>query len=518
MFHISNIAPAVFMLQRDGQNATSKLGLPPTLMKHVPTSRSEVLSWQFIDHSLYSHEGFNPKRGMDASSKEAFDSVVMQVMELINQNPRQRGRTIDFKDILYGYRRVSPMHGADYILDLLLVYRKFKGRKMTVPVRRHAYLQQTFSDVEFIEDGDLRAERFDVPQDGSVVVKRTKRSTLFQILHNNIVNLPFIRQPSPIPVITSDKKLQMGASHEDHKQLYFILPLLGRYETFLQFMANFEDVCLSVETKVTLAVMLFHNEAGADRTADTIDCIRSLQVKYPRHNLRVVQLKGAFSRGLALERGSTLFSPNSLLVFMDVDIYMNRSAIDRLRWNAVKNTQVYYPVVFSQYDPDMTCEGKGPCRRPSPFHFTTDTGYWRRFGFGIASVYNVDFRIIGGFDTSIQGWGKEDVDLYAKFLTSNLTVFRAIDPGLVHIFHPIVCDPNLEPAQYKMCLGSKASSFGSLARLTNVAYRTPDILYKDEVAVDAAAANKDEEGPNSFLNVHQEFGGNNKEYDDVHGR
>jgi len=508
---------AVLMFQGDAVNATSKLGLSPTLMKHVPTSRSEVLSWQFIDHSLYSHTGFNPKRGMDVSSKFAFDNVVLQVMELINQNARQRGRVIDFKDILYGYRRVSPMHGADYILDLLLVYRKFKGRKMTVPVRRHAYLQQTFSDVEFIEDGDLRADRFDTPpKDDSTIAVRTKRSTFFQILHNNIVNLPFMRQPSPIAVISRDVTQKAAVTDTDRQQLHFILPLMGRYKTFLQFMANFEDVCLSVETKVTLAVMLFHGDA--DRTADTIDCIGALQVKYPKHDLRVVQLKGAFSRGLALEQGSRLFSPDALLVYIDVDIYMSHSAINRLRWNAVKNTQVYYPVVFSQYDPEITCEGKGTCRHPGPFHFATDTGYWRRFGFGIASMYNVDFRTIGGFDTSIQGWGKEDVDLYTKFLTSNFTVFRAIDPGLVHIFHPILCDPNLESAQYKMCLGSRASSFGSQARLTDIVYRSPEILYKDEVSIDAAAANKDEEGPNSFLNVHQEFDGNNKEYDDVHGR
>ena len=71
-------------------------------------------------------------------------------MTAINVNARQRGRVIDYKDVLYGYRRVNPLHGADYLLDLLLVYRKFRGRrKMTVPVRRHAYLQQAFLEPEF---------------------------------------------------------------------------------------------------------------------------------------------------------------------------------------------------------------------------------------------------------------------------------------------------------------------------------------------------------------------------------
>lgn len=66
-------------------------------------------------------------------------------MENINGFSKQRGRVIEFKDILYGYYRLDPIHGADYILDILLVYKKYRGRKMTVPVRRHGYLQQTFN-------------------------------------------------------------------------------------------------------------------------------------------------------------------------------------------------------------------------------------------------------------------------------------------------------------------------------------------------------------------------------------
>lgn len=66
-------------------------------------------------------------------------------MEIINAPSRQRGRVIDFNELLYGYTRLDPLHGADHILDLLLRYRRYRGRKMTAAVRRHAYLQQTFT-------------------------------------------------------------------------------------------------------------------------------------------------------------------------------------------------------------------------------------------------------------------------------------------------------------------------------------------------------------------------------------
>lgn len=72
-------------------------------------------------------------------------TAFFQVMEIINAPSRQRGRVIDFNELLYGYIRLQPLHGVDYVLDLLLKYRRYRGRKMTAAVRRHAYLQQSFT-------------------------------------------------------------------------------------------------------------------------------------------------------------------------------------------------------------------------------------------------------------------------------------------------------------------------------------------------------------------------------------
>jgi len=74
--------------------------------------------------------------------------ILLQVMDLINKFSKQRGRVIDFKEIFYGYQRVNPLFGVDYMLDMLLMYKKYRGKKMTVPVRRHAYLQQQFTGKE----------------------------------------------------------------------------------------------------------------------------------------------------------------------------------------------------------------------------------------------------------------------------------------------------------------------------------------------------------------------------------
>lgn len=444
-----------------------KLGLPPSLMKYKPTKVDNVLSWEFLTgKQIVSHLNLNPKRGMDTSYKLALDDILMQVMQIINKNARQRGRTIDFKEILYGYRRVNPMFGADYILDLLLIYRKHKGRKMTVPVRRHAYLQQTFTEIEFREEPIP-----DSPQ---------KESSIFG---GNIIQMVQNRWSQLTSKSQDDQEEPLEFSTYMNRTVHFILPLAGRFQTFLHFMNNFEEVCLKTNERVALAVMLFRADAD-DRTDDTVAFINKLKARYPGHDLRVVSLPGPFSRGIGLQEGANLYADDALLFFVDVDIYISRDSLTRMRFNTVLGKQVYFPIVFSQYDPQTICSPKDTvCSQGnSPFRFGADFGYWRQFGYGIAVLHKADFmQRAGGFDTSIVGWGKEDVDLYTRVLSSNLTIFRAVDPGMVHIFHPIICDPQLEQAQYQMCLGSRVSTYGSLFRLSHIVYNTPEILHKNEV-------------------------------------
>ena len=456
-----------------------KVGLAPFLNKFQPRLRKDVLTWDFIKaRRLYSDGSLNPKRGLDTAYKHALDDLVMQLMTMINKNARQRGRTIDFKEILYGYKRVNPLHGADYIFDLLLIYRKHKGRRMTMPVRRHAYLQQTFMDIEFREEF--------LPVLPQVAPSTLSGHFLLQLMPRfsqhfyNAGNKGALQSSEPI----HDVNIILNQT------IHFIMPLAGRYQTFLAFMKNFENACLRTQGQIALAVMLFHSETD-DRTEETMAYISELQTKYPHHDLRVIPVKGPFSRALALQQGSALYERDALMFFIDVDIYLNVESLYRIRTLIIQHRQVYFPIVFSQYDPKMLCpSGEEKCileGSNDPFSFNHDYGYWRQFGFGIAGIYKSDFEKIGGFDTTIMGWGKEDVDLFNRILSSNLTVYRAVDPGIVHIFHPINCDPSLEPAQYQMCLGTKVATYGSITRLAALVRKTDEIINRDGRGVDEGA-------------------------------
>lgn len=399
----------------------SVLGSRPILNKFYPNNSDEVLIWDYLSKNIYSAYNLNPKRRMEVHLQTAINDTIMEVMEMINKFSKQRGRIIDFKDLLYGYIRVNPLYGVDYILDMLLTYKKYRGKKMTVPVRRHAYLYQAFSEPEIRE---IKEEEFE---------------TSIQYRGSNI------------------------DSNSLGTVIHFILPLSGRVNVFKRFLKNFEEVCLKMEENVELAVVLF-SDGSLEDAIETKTVFEDLRNRYPNYLLRLVEASGMFSRALALEIGAKLYSSSALLFFVDVDIILDNSVLRRIRMNTIKGKQAYFPIVFSEYNPKYI--------QNVSFYETThideNRGYWRQFGFGIVSLYHGDLQEVGGLDTGIQGWGKEDVDLYNKIVHSNISVFRAVDPGLIHLFHPIECSQQLDKAQYDMCLGSKYSSLASAKRLTNI--------------------------------------------------
>lgn len=190
---------------------------------------------------------------MESALKEGLEDVIREIMENINTYSRQRGRVIEYREILYGYSRVNPTHGHDLILDLLLVYKKYRGKKMTVPVRKHLYVQRSFTETrirEIVDDpegvyrdfGELDAcgilRNFSINfffsvQSNSTILRFTdKMRSIFNDKLNKFSELYNTR---------SKKSLKFTNTASSDK-IIFVLPLSGRYETFLRFLNNFEDV------------------------------------------------------------------------------------------------------------------------------------------------------------------------------------------------------------------------------------------------------------------------------------
>nr|XP_023021724.1 chondroitin sulfate synthase 1 [Leptinotarsa decemlineata] len=439
---------------------TNTLGVPTSLNRYTPHRLEDVLEWEMISKNLYSHRDLNPRRRIGSSLKEGLGDVVREIMELVNSYSKQRGRVIDFKDILYGYWRVNPVYGVDLILDLLLVYRKYRGHKMTVQVRRHAYVQQTFSGI-FIREVDYR------PNTTQSLV-----STESLPVHKQIVNQLFSKITEQLQPIFS----YHNSSTET--LINFILPLSGRFNIFKRFMNMYEQVCLTDRENTRLFIVLFKNEDSPEDHRLSSELVRGLTTRYPDSPIRVVLSNETFSRGKALQLGVNELSEESLMLFIDVDMVFDKQSLQRIRRNTVLNKQVYFPIVYSLYNPGLLNRSYlgADYSEFTPDIINEQSGFWRQFGFGIVSLYKSDYLSLGGFNLMISGWGYEDVTFFDNAVRSNLKIFRVADPGLIHVFHSVKCDSRLDLSQKSMCLGTKASTLGSVSRLQDIFLKYKDLF------------------------------------------
>ncbi|XP_028318325.1 chondroitin sulfate N-acetylgalactosaminyltransferase 1 [Gouania willdenowi] len=248
-----------------------------------------------------------------------------------------------------------------------------------------------------------------------------------------------------------------------------ILPLSRRIDKFKQFMHNFREVCVRQDGRVHLTVVYFGKEQMSEVHSTLENTSREVNFK----NYTLLQLDEEFSRGRGLDVGARAWKGgNVLLFFCDVDIFFTADFLNTCRLNTQPGKKVFYPVLFSQYNPSLIYGG--PDHIPpveQQLIIKKDTGFWRDFGFGMTCQYRTDFINIGGFDIDIKGWGGEDVHLYRKYLHSNLLVVRAPSRGLFHLWHEKQCVDELPPDQYRMCMQSKAMNEASHGQLGMLFFR-----------------------------------------------
>ncbi len=273
------------------------------------------------------------------------------------------------------------------------------------------------------------------------------------------------------------------------------------------FLLSFElfnfQICLRIPNANTELLTVFFDEPSSLQPFLTE--ISKVKAAFPTTVINHISLTGNFSRGKALDFAarSSYISDDDIILFIDVDLTFRRETLDRVRMNTAIHRQVYFPIVFSQYDPNrIQSRLKSTTTTTSDTDNNTlgyETGFFRQFGFGICAIYKSDILnpSINGFNTDITGWGLEDVKLLERIIKLNqnqpstlfntaegnnnninnndeqsialneslkpkmLSVFRSPDDKLIHIFHPISCDRNLEESQYLMCQGTKANTLGS---------------------------------------------------------
>ncbi|XP_047236526.1 chondroitin sulfate N-acetylgalactosaminyltransferase 1-like isoform X2 [Girardinichthys multiradiatus] len=245
------------------------------------------------------------------------------------------------------------------------------------------------------QPGNPRRKRSYSPSDFIQGLTRTERSrgTVYELMFKDdspqdFAQLVLFRPFGPLMKVKSDSVNTASII------INIIVPLSGRVYAFRQFVNNFREVCIQQDGQVHLTVVYF----GRDQI-DQVKAVLDQTTRETRfRGFTLIQMNEEFSRGRGLDVGARAWRQrqNVLLFFCDVDIHFTADFLTSCRLNAEAGKKVYYPVLFSQYNPSIIYSNH--TLLPSikqQLVIKKENGFWRDFGFGMTCQYRSDFINVG---------------------------------------------------------------------------------------------------------------------------
>ncbi|CAK9296181.1 unnamed protein product [Gordionus sp. m RMFG-2023] len=445
----------IFRYKRGILETVSDIPPPPISQEIFLRVKKKIKSKQIInksyqyfnDYYLYDKFENEPKVALTGYYKQMNSILLEMVMRKINKLEKWH-KNWELQKILNGYLLHEDGYGTEYILDLRIRHKNDKKRLIFDTIRVELF--QALGDTHII--------------------------SLLEFVETNQ------KYPRPFNLLESSEHIE---------KVHIILPLAGgkdiqrRFSTFL--LDQYRKIGrLNVKLYVVLFIEDTSNEVELELNLmmrDFLDKYNSVIVgkQLNSFEIEIIPMGGKFTRGGALHKGANeLNDLKSLMFFCDADMVLTPQFLTRCRENTQLGSSVYYPVVFSQFNPDFV---KNYTRNEKYYQnlelINKYTGHWVTYGFGLVCLYKQDYLSVGGFNLNITGWGAEDVDLYEKHVKSDLKVFRSMDPDLLHLYHKKYCDFKLNDEQYNMCIDTKSESHGSKEQLSQkILYDSLSLLDK----------------------------------------
>ncbi|CAH2281608.1 chondroitin sulfate glucuronyltransferase [Pelobates cultripes] len=384
-----------------------------------PTSRFDLLTWEYFTetHSFSCPDG-SPKCPLQGVWLREVQQVLEEALEQLNLR-YQPWLHFRLQRLLNGYRRFDPTRGMEYTLDLLLE--------------------------AVTENGHIGA--------------LTKRFSLLRPLsHVEIL---------PMPYVTEATRVQL------------VLPLMATDAGHVAgFLDAFATNLLDPQENVALTVLLVYDVHFTGQDKDVLEeingMISELEKRYSFLRVEIMSVNTEMPSQVQLMDVASKKHPVDTLFFL-VGVWsdVTSDALNRCRMNAISAWQVFSPVHFQEYSPDVLRQS---VHAQSSADLLRD-GHFDRLSSSEFCFYNSDFMMAHGKmvlemgdqeEEDGEGGDMEILDLFLRH--SELHVFRALEPALVQRFSVRQCGAHLSGDGYHRCVISNLEALGSRIHLAMALY------------------------------------------------
>ncbi|KAM9343021.1 chondroitin sulfate synthase 2 [Pholidichthys leucotaenia] len=405
---IKNVSVVAFEGNRSAQ---WPLGISPPF---EPKSRFEVLKWEyFTEEEIYSCIDGSPKcelRGIDHMDvADVIDAAIGELnkkyMPILHLKKQQ---------LINGYRRFDPIRGMEYTLDLQLEVVNQKGHSHSITKRVH--LVRPLSQIE-------------------------------------IIPMPYVTEATRVHIIIpltlqdrhfADHFLEVFASNAFETSENVILTFLFIYDPVEAQQVKQNDIFSSVKAQ-----------------------INNYERKYPTVKIPWISVKTETPSQIKFMDIISKKHPVDTLFFLaKINTNINSEFLNRCRMNSINNWQVFFPIHFQEYNPDVAYHNQ---QRPVTVDLVKDVGHFDRLSFEEACFYNADYmttrsRMVVDIQENEEILDSLDIyDMFVKY--SGLHVFRAVEPALRQHYRYQPCNPRLSEDIYRRCVWSNLESLGSRSQL-----------------------------------------------------
>jgi len=323
---------------------------------------------------------------------------------------------LSLKHIVNGYRRLDPTRGMEYILDLLLMDRSDHNKEIV----KRVHLVKPLGRVELV----------------------------------------------PMPYVTETMMVNI------------ILPLnVNDVGLFDEFMATYARACLQNPEDVRLIVALLYPSLnkGETRPNDPFAKAKSVLNNYNKKydtkgklawkalenivsDIEIVDaLLGEFQTEVLI----LMTSVNMEIAVDSIGVYFNR-----VRMNTIKSKQVFFPMAFWQYRPDLIYSKKP---YPTSVEVGQKLGLFSTKSTDHASFYISDYK--AARQTITQNVVRT-TDIFSMFVSyKNFHIFQAVEPNLKLRWMNMTCDPRVSTEKYQQCVTQNTDGLASQHHLALLVYK-----------------------------------------------